>query len=40
MELLVHINKRVKSRPKLQLPIDALLEQYQDPESSPFITVS
>ncbi|XP_064625293.1 proteasome adapter and scaffold protein ECM29-like isoform X2 [Lineus longissimus] len=38
MELLVHINKRVKSRPKLQLPIDALLEQYLDPQSSPFIT--
>ena len=40
MELLVHINKRVKSRPKIQLPVRALMAQYQDPEASPFVTVS
>ena len=39
MELLVHVNKRVKSRPKILLPVDALLAQYTDPESSPFVTV-
>ncbi|XP_014680930.1 PREDICTED: proteasome-associated protein ECM29 homolog [Priapulus caudatus] len=38
MELLVHINKRVKSRPKVQLPVEALLLQYQDPAASPFVT--
>ena len=29
MELLVHINKRVKSNPNIQLPMDALIVQYQ-----------
>lgn len=29
MELLVHINKRVKNNPNIQLPMDALLVQYQ-----------
>uniref|UniRef100_A0A3P8V3U6 Ecm29 proteasome adaptor and scaffold n=1 Tax=Cynoglossus semilaevis TaxID=244447 RepID=A0A3P8V3U6_CYNSE len=31
MELLVHLNKRIKSRPKIQLPVETLLVQYQDP---------
>ncbi|XP_063216942.1 proteasome adapter and scaffold protein ECM29 isoform X2 [Bacillus rossius redtenbacheri] len=38
MELLIHINKRVKSRPQVQLPVDALLLQYQDPAASSFVT--
>ncbi|XP_074640240.1 proteasome adapter and scaffold protein ECM29-like [Tubulanus polymorphus] len=38
MELLVHVNKRVKSRPKIQLPIDDLFFQYQDTSVSPFVT--
>ncbi|KAK7866865.1 hypothetical protein R5R35_006031 [Gryllus longicercus] len=38
MELLVHINKRIKSRPLVQLPVDALLLQYQDPSASSFVT--
>ncbi|CAI9736898.1 adapter and scaffold ECM29-like [Octopus vulgaris] len=38
MELLVHINKRLKTRPKVQLPVQSLLTQYQDPSASPFIT--
>lgn len=29
MGLLIHINKRLKSRPKVQLPVEALLLQYQ-----------
>ena len=29
LELLVHINKRVKGNEKIQLPVDALLVQYQ-----------
>ncbi|XP_066591555.1 proteasome adapter and scaffold protein ECM29 [Prorops nasuta] len=37
MELLIHINKRVKSRPQVQLPLDALLLQYQDPTASSFV---
>ncbi|XP_034253765.1 proteasome adapter and scaffold protein ECM29 [Thrips palmi] len=37
MELLVHINKRLKSRPLVQLPVDSLLVQYQDPAASAFI---
>lgn len=39
MELLVHINKRIKSRPTVQLPVEALLVQYQDPAASSFVTV-
>lgn len=39
MELLIHINKRLKSRPKVQLPVEALLLQYQDPAASSFVTV-
>ncbi|KDR13581.1 proteasome-associated protein ECM29 homolog isoform X2 [Zootermopsis nevadensis] len=38
MELLVHINKRIKSRPLVQLPVEALLLQYQDPAASSFVT--
>nr|XP_006821554.1 PREDICTED: proteasome-associated protein ECM29 homolog [Saccoglossus kowalevskii] len=38
MELLVHINKRIKSRPKIQLPVEALLLQYQDPAAVTFVT--
>ncbi|XP_013777201.1 proteasome-associated protein ECM29 homolog [Limulus polyphemus] len=37
MELLVHINKRLKSRPLVQLPVDGLLLQYQDPAATSFI---
>ena len=29
MEVLAHINKRIKSRPRIQLPVDNLLVQYQ-----------
>ncbi|XP_059487966.1 proteasome adapter and scaffold protein ECM29 [Neocloeon triangulifer] len=38
MELLVHVNKRIKSRPLVQLPVEALLLQYQDPAASTFVT--
>ncbi|XP_076347189.1 proteasome adapter and scaffold protein ECM29 [Tachypleus tridentatus] len=37
MELLVHINKRLKSRPLVQLPVEGLLLQYQDPAATSFI---
>lgn len=37
MELLIHINKRVKTRPQVQLPVEALLLQYQDPAASSFV---
>ncbi|KAG7212048.1 hypothetical protein KM043_012404 [Ampulex compressa] len=37
MELLVHINRRLKSRPQVQLPVEALLLQYQDPAASSFV---
>lgn len=40
MELLIHINKRIKSRPLVQLPVEALLLQYQDPVASSFVIVS
>lgn len=39
MELLVHINKRVKSRPNLQLPVADLMNLYQDPSCSIFLSV-
>ncbi|XP_018321144.1 proteasome adapter and scaffold protein ECM29 [Agrilus planipennis] len=38
MELLVHINKRIKSRPSVQLPVESLLVQYQDPVATSFVT--
>ncbi|KAM4809917.1 proteasome adapter and scaffold protein ECM29 [Rhinophrynus dorsalis] len=38
MELLVHLNKRIKSRPRIQLPVETLLVQYQDPAAVSFVT--
>lgn len=38
MELLVHINKRLKSRPNVQLPVDTLITQFQDPSATSIIT--
>lgn len=29
MELLTHVNKRLKSRPLVQMPVEALLTQYK-----------
>ena len=29
MTILTHLNKRLKSRPQIQLPVDSLLLQYQ-----------
>lgn len=40
MELLVHINKRIKTRPSVSLPVKNLLLQYQDPSASSFVIVS
>lgn len=37
MELLVHVNRRLKSRPLVRLPFDALLAQYQDPMATSFV---
>ncbi|XP_064476674.1 proteasome adapter and scaffold protein ECM29-like [Ornithodoros turicata] len=37
MELLVHVNKRLKTRPQVQLPMDALLVQYEDPAATSFV---
>ncbi|XP_048584699.1 proteasome adapter and scaffold protein ECM29 isoform X2 [Nematostella vectensis] len=37
MELLTHINKRLKSRPKVQLPVNDLLSQYQNTEVPAFV---
>lgn len=34
MEALTHINKRLKTRPQVQLPVAALLEQYQMSDSA------
>lgn len=34
MEVLTHINKRLKSRPLIQLPVEALLQQYQTTDST------
>ncbi|VDI04676.1 proteasome component ECM29 [Mytilus galloprovincialis] len=38
MELLVHINKRLKSLNKVQLPVESLITQYLDPSASSIIT--
>ena len=40
MELLVHVNKRLKSRTKVQLPVEDFLTHYQNTDSSPIVTVS
>lgn len=40
MELLLHINKRVRPRPEIQLPMDALIQQYQDPRATSFVLVN
>lgn len=40
MELLIHLNKRIRCRPEVQLPIDALLQQYQDARATSFVLVS
>ena len=37
MELLVHINKRIKNNTAIQLPVEALLLQYQDPAATRFV---
>lgn len=39
MELLIHVNRRIKTRPTVQLPVEALLTQYQDPAATSFVTV-
>ncbi|XP_039748644.1 proteasome-associated protein ECM29 homolog [Pararge aegeria] len=37
MELLVHVNKRVKCRNDVQLPVETLLKHYKDPAANSFI---
>ena len=37
MELLVHINKRIKNNNNIQLPVESLLLQYQDPAATSFV---
>lgn len=34
MEVLTHVNKRLKSRPLVQLPVEGLLQQYQTTDST------
>lgn len=34
MEVLTHVNKRLKSRPAVQLPVEPLLTQYQTTTSA------
>ncbi|KAL4235658.1 hypothetical protein ACF0H5_004053 [Mactra antiquata] len=38
MELLVHINKRLKSRTMVKLPVDDLIELFKDPTASSMVT--
>ncbi|XP_032510836.2 proteasome adapter and scaffold protein ECM29 [Danaus plexippus] len=37
MELLIHVNKRVKCRNEVQLPVETLLQSYKDPNANSFI---
>lgn len=37
MEILAHINKRVKPAPQIKLPFDALLAQFTDPVIGVFV---
>lgn len=34
MEVLTHLNKRLKTRPMVQMPVEALLQQYQTTDST------
>lgn len=34
MEVLTHVNKRLKSRPMVQIPVESLLQQYQTTDST------
>ncbi|XP_045609918.2 proteasome adapter and scaffold protein ECM29 isoform X1 [Procambarus clarkii] len=38
MELLIHVNRRVKEHESIQLPVESLLAQYQDPSATAFVT--
>lgn len=38
MELLIHVNRRVKDHESIQLPVESLLAQYQDPSATAFVT--
>ena len=40
MEMLAHINKRVKSRSSVKLPMEKLVEQYTSADTTEFVTVS
>lgn len=40
MELLIHVNKRVKCRSEVQLPVQTLLQLYGGATSNSFIIVS
>jgi hypothetical protein len=40
MEILVHINKRIKSRPNVQLPLEDLLQKFNDPDLASLTFVS
>ena len=40
MEILVHINKRIKSRPNVQLPLEDLLTKFNDPDLASLTFVS
>lgn len=40
MELLIHVNKRMKCRAEVQLPVQTLLQLYADATSNSFIIVS
>lgn len=40
MELLIHVNKRIKCRNEVQLPVETLLQLYSDPKANSFIIVS
>ncbi len=41
MEILVHINKRIKSRPNVQLPLDDLIDKFNESAAAnlSFVTV-
>ncbi|CAG0916521.1 unnamed protein product [Notodromas monacha] len=37
MELIVYMNRRLKTNPNIQLPVQALISQYQNPSASSFV---
>lgn len=37
MEVLTHVNKRIKNQPQIKLPVEALMSQYENASLPPLV---